>query len=225
MYKRKYSQVFLIDKNIILKILNNLKLSKFNIEMCSGFDNILHYSFNRKKIILIEKDKKIFNFLKNKYKKTKVIVKNTDAIKYKINKASSIICNIPYNNLKNFINYFLNNNRKIIFLNISIPYNYNKKIINNFYFIYYYKILKKIFLKKDFFFPKPKIDSLFLIFKKKKNKYKIVKSKKFFKNFFKKKSLNFKEIYYFIITQYRLMLNYYKFILNKFIIYDFLKIF
>ena len=101
--KRSLSQNFIIDKNICKKIINltNVK-DKIIVEIGPGYgfmtDIILDN--NPKKIIIIEKDNNLTNFLKNKYKTNKkVSVIGSDVLKFDFNKYNkiTIISNLPYN--------------------------------------------------------------------------------------------------------------------------------
>lgn len=103
--KKSLGQNFLIDKNIAKKTVNlaNNICEKNIIEVGPGkgalTDEIIIK--NPKNIILIEKDKLLYEFLLNKYKNIKNIkVINHDALTYNykiIPKPKTIISNLPYN--------------------------------------------------------------------------------------------------------------------------------
>ena len=103
--KKSLGQNFLVDNNIIKKIINLCNISNRNIiEIGPGTgaltDQILKQ--NPSSLILIEKDKELASLLKNKYlKNKKVKVYNNDILKFdleKVIKSKSIIFgNLPYN--------------------------------------------------------------------------------------------------------------------------------
>ena len=78
--KKSLGQNFLIDKNIINKILKVIKVNKNNtvLEVGSGYGNLTKaiMAMQPRKLIAIEKDKKLFSFLNNQfvnYKNMKII--------------------------------------------------------------------------------------------------------------------------------------------------------
>ena len=103
--KKSLGQNFLIDKNIIRKIVNLTKVdAKDVVEIGPGkgalTDEILKR--NPKSIMLIEKDDRLFFFLKKKYYNNKIIkIFNKDILKINlesiIKKKSIIFGNLPYN--------------------------------------------------------------------------------------------------------------------------------
>ena len=103
--KKSLGQNFLIDKNIAKKIINiNKDINKYTIiEVGPGHGMLTDIIIEKKpkKIILIEKDKRLFELLLNKYENIKnVNIYNEDAINYnyeKIIEPKAIISNLPYN--------------------------------------------------------------------------------------------------------------------------------
>ena len=103
--KKSLGQNFLIEKNIVKKILGLSDLNGKNvIEIGPGkgalTDEII--KLKPKSLTLIEKDNKLFKFLNSKYyliKKVKII--NDDILKFDLNKIRknkiTIIGNLPYN--------------------------------------------------------------------------------------------------------------------------------
>ena len=69
--KKSLGQNFLVDKNIINKIIKigNLNKNKTIIEIGAGYGNLTTSikAMCPQKIIAIEKDKKLFSFLNNKF--------------------------------------------------------------------------------------------------------------------------------------------------------------
>ena len=125
--KKSLGQNFLIDKNIARKIaqLCNKPKEKIIIEVGPGkgalTDQII--DLKPKKIVLIEKDKNLYNDLLNKYQKLKFVkIYNDDAINFDYNqfaKPKTIISNLPYNiSIKLIFNWFkkINNYEEIILM-------------------------------------------------------------------------------------------------------------
>ncbi|WP_458659123.1 rRNA adenine N-6-methyltransferase family protein [Candidatus Vidania fulgoroideorum] len=187
--KRKHSQVFLIKIEIIELLIKFMKCTNYIVEAGSGYGNLTDFLIRRcEKIYIIEIDKKICFYLKNKYSKIKKIkVINNDLLKTNINffnKKITMISSIPYHLINKFINFFIKNKYIFKYLNIIIPYKfYTKKIYNKnnfYYYLFRYNFLeiKRIIISKNSFYPKPKIDSILLVLKIRNNKNII------FENFF-----------------------------------------
>ena len=103
--KKSLGQNFLIDNNIINKIIDLSNIKNTNIvEIGPGTGNLTSKIINKnpKSLILIEKDKKLIDSLKNKFSHHKNIsIFNEDILNFqleKVMKADSIIIgNLPYN--------------------------------------------------------------------------------------------------------------------------------
>ena len=104
--KKSLGQNFLIDKNIIDKIIKiaNINEKKVVMEIGPGYGNLTNkiISMNPKKILAIEKDKNLSVFLNKKFKNTKNIkVINRDildVIKDRYPQSNIIVFgNLPYN--------------------------------------------------------------------------------------------------------------------------------
>jgi len=103
--KKSLGQNFLIDNNIIDKIINLSNIENKNIvEIGPGTGNLTNKIIdkNPKSLILIEKDKKLIDLLENKFSnQKKVKLFNEDILKFQLEKAiktdSIIIGNLPYN--------------------------------------------------------------------------------------------------------------------------------
>ena len=189
--KKSLGQNFLIDQNIIDKIIRigKIKESKTVLEIGSGYGNLTRKIANMKpkKIIAIEKDKKLSLFLKNIFKdsnKVKIIDKDVfDVIKNKnLEQGTIVYGNLPYNVStqilaslvllekwppwyetlifmfqKEVANRILAKENTEDFGRLSILCNWRLEI-------------KKHFdVSKNCFSPKPKINSTVLSFKPKKN--------------------------------------------------------
>tara|TARA_B100000963_G_scaffold322488_1_gene306579 strand:- start:1166 stop:1939 length:774 start_codon:yes stop_codon:yes gene_type:complete len=103
--KKSLGQNFLIDKNIISKIINLINIKNKNIVEIGPGNGALTNKIlekNPKTLTLIEKDNKLLDELKIKYKNQKLInYYNEDILKIDlqklINKNSIIFGNLPYN--------------------------------------------------------------------------------------------------------------------------------
>ena len=104
--KKSLGQNFLIDKNVINKIIeiaNNLE-NKTVLEIGPGYGNLTREIVNKKpkKILAIEKDKKLSFFLQKIFKKTKDIkIINNDILKIieeeNFDKNTILFGILPYN--------------------------------------------------------------------------------------------------------------------------------
>ena len=187
--KKSLGQNLLIDKNIINKILSMTDIKNKNIlEIGPGTGNLTKSILEKKpkKLLLIEKDKNFCDILYsqldnfNNYK-----VFNEDILKLDLNsnfRSEIIFGNLPYNiSTKIFTN---------LVTKISWPPKYKslilmfqkevgEKIIAKFKTKNYGRlsllsnfrldVLNKFIVSKNCFFPKPKVDSMVIHFKPKKN--------------------------------------------------------
>ena len=190
--KKSLGQNFLIDKNILEKIVNIIDIKDKNIlEIGPGTGNLTSYILNKnpKKFFVIEKDDELAINLKNKFD-NKLIIINDDVLNVDETNLSEdkliVFGNLPYNISTEVISKWIINlgnhfwfeslvlmfqkevaNRIIAKFNTS---NYGRlSIICN------WKLnIKKICdIKPESFSPKPKIDSSLLFFYPKKDFIKI----------------------------------------------------
>ena len=194
--KKSLGQNFLVDQNVIKKIINQTNIKGENIvEIGPGYGSLTDHIIRKKPktLIIIEKDLDIFKFLQNKFKDQKKIeIINNDALKYDFSKLKNIkiISNLPYNMSTKIIMklIFFNKNIKnlicMIQKELAIKFDYRKEKINKYKFIIKicsdYEILFDV--SNNVFFPKPKVQSKIVEFKLKK------------KNIDKKKLINFTNI-------------------------------
>ena len=193
--KKSLGQNFLIDKNIIKKIVNSTIVKNKNIIEIGPGKGALTDEILKKKpksLKLIEKDNQLYEYLKNKYLKNQNIkIFNRDILNFNLCKVSEkdsiIFGNLPYNissqilvkiiKFKNLTSNFTN----IIFM---FQKELGEKIVSKFPSSNYgrlsilanYKleIKNKFFISANCFFPKPKVTSMVIHFKPKFNsKYKI----------------------------------------------------
>ena len=103
--KKSLGQNFLIDKNIVKKIIELVNLRNKNVVEIGPGKGALTDEILKKKpksLIIIEKDNFLANQLKEKYKDVKILkIYNNDILKFdlekKIFKNSEIFGNLPYN--------------------------------------------------------------------------------------------------------------------------------
>ena len=189
--KKSLGQNFLIDKNIIRKIINLVKLEKKNIiEIGAGHGALTDEILKKKPNLLniIEKDITLYKKLKIKYSEVKnVKIYNDDILDFNleslVKKNSIIIGNLPYNissqilvkilrfkkwppNFENLIFMFQKELGEKI-LGIYPSANYGRiSILSN----YRLRFLSKFLVSKNCFFPKPKVTSMVILFKPKLKK-------------------------------------------------------
>ena len=205
--KKSLGQNFLIDKNLCKKITKSLNIkNKIIIEIGPGTGQLTDeiIKLNPKKLILIEKDNKLFKLLKKKYIKLDYMeILNIDAINLDVNlnENFSIVSNLPYNIatkliFKTLIKY--NNIQEMIFLvqkEVSIKFKYQINMKNNKYCLFLktiskYEVLFNI--SNKVFYPNPKVESTLIKITPKKTKIDKKKLWDFSNNLFlnKRKKIN-----------------------------------
>ena len=189
--KKSLGQNFLIDLNIIKKIINLVNIKSKNIiEIGPGkgalTDEIIKK--NPKSLLLIEKDDNLFKELNKRFSNKKEIkIFNADILKFNmeknIKKYSIIFGNLPYNISSQILVKILRFNKwppnftDIIFMfqkelaeKIIAEYpssNYGRlSILSSFRL----NVIKKFLVSPNCFFPKPKINSMIIHLKPKKEK-------------------------------------------------------
>ena len=188
--KRSLGQNFLIDKNIINKIINVVDINDNNtvIEIGAGYGNLTKYIIERKpkKIFAIEKDKKLSLFLKKKFKLSKNLkVINEDILniiqKNNLGKNITVFGNLPYNISTKILASLIMLNKWPPWYDILILM-FQKEVADRIIAKTRTKefgrlavlsnwrldIKKHFDISKNCFFPKPKINSTLLSFKPKK---------------------------------------------------------
>ena len=185
--KKSLGQNFLIDKNILKKMVS-IDIFKKNteiVEIGPGTGNLTEFliTTNPKKIFLIEKDEKLAKNLSNKFLNN-VEIMNDDILnffKYRIfNKDTVVVGNLPYNISSQILVKFIldsNLNYKALLFMFQremadrILANVNSKDYGRLSILANWKFeVKKIFdIKPSSFRPIPKVDSSLLLFKKKSN--------------------------------------------------------
>jgi 16S rRNA (adenine1518-N6/adenine1519-N6)-dimethyltransferase len=184
--KKSLGQNFLIDKNIIKKIINIIDIENKNIiEIGSGKGALTNEIIKKKpkSLSIIEKDFNLSKELDLKYKNNKIVkIYNIDVLKLNIEKLcrknSIIFGNLPYNISSQILVKILKFKKwppKFTDLILMFQKELGEKILGKFpsanygrlsiLTSYRLKILKKFLVSPSCFLPKPKVTSLVIHFK------------------------------------------------------------
>ena len=185
--KKSLGQNFLIDKNILEKIVNLTEIKNKNIlEIGPGTGSLTSNILKKKpkKFIVIEKDNDLAMRLKNIFNK-KLTVINKDILKIDeaslINEKVTVYGNLPYNiSTEILCKWIINSKNNFWFDHLVLMFQKEvaDRIISKFNTSSYGRIsilsnwklnVKKIFdIKPEAFSPRPKVDSTLLFFTPKK---------------------------------------------------------
>ena len=216
--KKSLGQNFLIDQNIIDKIVNILELKNKNIlEIGPGTGNLTEGILrkNPKKVLVVEKDYNLTNLLGERFKK-KIEIINKDILKIDENLLSNetltVFGNLPYNiSTEILCKWILNIKEKIWFdfLILMFQKEVADRIVSDFNTKSYGRLtilanwrlhIKKICdISPVSFQPKPKIYSTVLFFEPKKEFFSLKNSKnleKITRTFFMHRRKMIKKPYY-----------------------------
>ena len=195
--KKSLGQNFLIDQNIINKIIDLVDIKNKNIlEIGPGTGSLTLEILKKepKKIILIEKDDKLVDLLKDKLNKDIEFI-NKDVLKIDENNLNNQILtvfgNLPYNISTEILSkWILNLNPKKVWFNclvLMFQKEVADRIISKFNTKDYGRLailanwrlnIKKIMdIKPNSFQPRPKVESTVLFFEPKKNYMKFKNAK------------------------------------------------
>ncbi len=186
--KKSLGQNFLLDKNIIKKIVEVVDITADSavLEIGAGTGNLTEYILkkNPKKIFVIEKDEKLVSKLKERFNK-KVDIINDDILKVSENLIYPdkliVYGNLPYNISTQILSKWItNDNQNIWYKNYILMFqkevaerilavtnskNYGRlSILSN----WKLEVKKVIDVNASCFYPKPKIESTVLKFTPKK---------------------------------------------------------
>ena len=195
--KKSLGQNFLIDQNILKKIVSIIKIEdKSILEIGPGTGNLTSYILknNPKKLIVVEKDKLLANHLKKKFD-SRITIINDDILKIDekklYNKSLIVFGNLPYNISTEILAKWIINldNKNFWFDSLILMFQKEvaDRILSKFNSSNYGRLtilanwkleIDKICdIKPDSFSPKPKVDSSLLFFKPKKIFYQLKNSK------------------------------------------------
>ncbi len=194
--KKSLGQNFLVDQNIIKKIVNLANVKDKNIlEIGPGRGALTDEIIKRspKTLTIIEKDFFLAKKLKEKYGNNKKIkILNHDILKFKIEKIlvkkSTIFGNLPYNissqilikiiklknsfsRIDNIIFMFQKELGNKIVCKFPSPHYGRLSILTNFKL----NIVKKFLVSPNCFYPKPKVTSMVIHFRFKDKKISLIK--------------------------------------------------
>ena len=196
-YKKKLGQNFLIDKNILKKIidLSTINTSDYIVEIGPGSGNLTNeiLSKNPKKIIVIEKDKSLIPILANKFI-DKLEILNLDILKIDEKKLFKSKCkvfgNLPYNiSTKILSKWILNLDKEPWFDEMYLMFQKevaerivsetNKKSYGRLSILSQWRLDCEIMfnIKPASFYPIPKVESALIKFTPKTNFLKIKNTK------------------------------------------------
>jgi 16S rRNA (adenine1518-N6/adenine1519-N6)-dimethyltransferase len=194
--KKSLGQNFLIDRNILEKIVNTVEIkNKEILEIGPGTGNLTSYILKKKpkKIYVIEKDNNLSVLLNEKFD-NEINIINNDILKISENKISleklTVFGNLPYNISTEILTKWIINLDKNFWFN-SLVLMFQKevgdRIIAEFNTSNYGRLsilsnwklnVKKIIdIKPDSFSPRPKIDSSLIVFTPKKNFFSLKNAK------------------------------------------------
>ena len=195
--KKSLGQNFLIDKNIVNKIIKVINLKNKNIlEVGPGTGNLTTKILeeNPSEVLVVEKDNELVKILKDKFN-SKVKIINDDILNIQENSLSNetltVFGNLPYNiSTEILIKWILGINKKKIWFDYlvlmfqkevaeRIVSKYNTKNYGRLSILTNWRLnVKKICdIGPNSFYPKPNVESTLLLFEPKKNFFNIVDPK------------------------------------------------
>ena len=170
--KKSLGQNFLIDKNIINKIISSINIKNNNIiEVGPGLGALTEKILEKKpnKFIIIEKDFELYKKLLIKFDKKKITIINDDALLYDFSsfKNFKLISNLPYNISSKFLLKIIKLNKNfsdlvcMIQSELADKLNYKQGKMNKYKFICEYCGIYKILfnVSPNVFYPKHKVNS------------------------------------------------------------------
>ena len=179
--KRKYSQNFLIDQNILTKISNLINSENLNILEIGPGDGKLTEKIILKKpsiLTLVEIDRDLIENLEEKYSSNnKINLINADILNYEIeNDYELIISNLPYNISSQILAKISTMSISPDTLILMFQKEFAKRLLDeklnsiNSLIRCFYSIKLNFNVSKNCYRPIPKVDSSVLTFKKLKKK-------------------------------------------------------
>jgi len=179
--KKKYSQNFLIDQNILTKISNLINSENLNILEIGPGDGKLTEKIILKKpsiLTLVEIDKDLIGKLEEKYSSNnKINLINADILNYEIeNDYELIISNLPYNISSQILAKISTMRTSPDTLILMFQKEFAKRLLDeklnsiNSLIRCFYSIKLNFNVSKNCYRPIPKVDSSVLTFKKLKKK-------------------------------------------------------
>ena len=189
-FNKKFGQNFISDKNLLKAIVSDSEITENDeiLEIGTGAGTLtLAIAEKAKKVVSYEIDKKLTEFLNEKFKNAenvKIIIDNVLNLPIKeIEKNFSsfyhIIANLPYYLTTPLIFKFLEETNKVSSMTLMVQKEVAEKVVATVgtrkYGIlsvmlnYYCSVKIARIVKKEMFYPRPKIDSAILILRRKPN--------------------------------------------------------
>lgn len=196
-FKKKFGQNFLKDKNILKKIVSLTPLNKDDlvIEIGTGEGYLTEIlSQNAKNVITYEIDEDLKDTLESKFVNSNVDIKFKDFLKTNLKEDINnyvynniyVIANIPYYITTSIITKIIDEDINVKTMILLMQKEVGEKLVDSknsatkIIYDYFFDIKKQFLIKKNLFFPIPKVDSIILEFDRKKY---IDINKEEFKNF------------------------------------------
>lgn len=196
-FKKKFGQNFLKDKNILKKIVSLTLLNKDDlvIEIGTGEGDLTEIlSKNAKNVITYEIDEDLKDTLESKFVNSNVYIKFKDFLKTNLKEDINnyvynniyVIANIPYYITTSIIMKIIDEDINVKTMILLMQKEVGEKLVDSknsatkIIYDYFFDIKKQFLIKKNLFFPIPKVDSIILEFDRKEY---IDINKEEFKNF------------------------------------------
>ena len=200
-FKKKFGQNFLQDKNIITKIANvaNTSSNDLIIEVGPGAGALTEQLVEKSKVLAYEIDKDLETTLKEKFKNKNFQVIFDDFLNRDIKSDIKeieyenlyVIANLPYYIttpiITKIIDEKINVEKMVLMVQKEVGERFGAKVGTKDYssitiFLNYYFYIKKEFIvSRNSFYPKPNVDSIIISFTKKENKFDVKNEEIFFK--------------------------------------------
>jgi len=181
--KKKLGQNFLVDKNVLKKIIDTCEISPSDtvLEIGSGRGDLTEgLALKAGKLIALELDSQLCDFLNDKFKDSPNIkIINRDILKFDIDKyflkakdKIKVVGNIPYYITSPIIEHLFKYKNKIDSIFLTVQKEFGERIVADpgskdygafSCFVQFYSRPEIIFsIKRGSFYPVPKVDSCFL---------------------------------------------------------------
>ena len=181
--KKKLGQNFLISEKILQNIASTCKIKKNDVvlEIGAGMGNLTEYLASlAEQVIAVEKDPELYKILKNRmslYPNVKVFC--CDILNFKIPqtpaKKIKVVGNLPYYVSSDIIQYLISNRSNVSNAYCTLQKEFADRLLSPpgskaygrlSVFADYFSVTECLFkIKKENFFPVPKVDSLFIVIK------------------------------------------------------------
>ena len=200
-FKKRYGQNFLNDKNIIKKIANvcDTKKDDLILEIGPGSGALTEFLVDKSNVLAYEIDLDLKEHLTNKFVDKNISFIFDDFLKrdfimdlsnFKYNNLY-VIANLPYYITTPIINKIVDSkvdvSKMVLMVQKEVGERFSAKVGTKDYssitvFLnYYFDIKKEFVVSRECFFPKPNVDSIIISFTKKENKLFVKNEEQFFK--------------------------------------------